>query len=221
MISLRQVAFRKLGALLFLSLGIFILMQVALPVLSFTLWTWEQQYSNQELVSPKKPKESILGISVQNKNNFPVIVSNLKRQTSPSYSQFLITIPRLKLNQEMVFVDSNDLSLGLVQLPGSALPGEKGNLFISGHSAVSRFLGDLGGQKAPFAKLTDLKPGDEIIVEVLSNKFVYRVSQIKAVDPSDLSVVPPPDELGRYITLMTCVPPGLNFKRLIVLGKIT
>ena len=33
-------------------------------------------------------------------------------------------------------------------------------------------------------------------------------------------VLNPPDNKGRYITLMTCYPPGLNFKRLIVLGKM-
>jgi len=91
--------------------------------------------NNQILISPQKSDEQVLGISVQNKDNFPAFVSNLTRETRPNYSQFQISIPRLNIENSPVYVDSNDLSKGLAQLPGSALPGEKGNVFISGHSA--------------------------------------------------------------------------------------
>src|SRR5256884_2553325 len=50
--------------------------------------------------------------------------------------EFSLTIPKLKINKAIVEVDSNDLSKNLAQLPGSALPGEKGNLFVSGHSII-------------------------------------------------------------------------------------
>lgn len=207
----------KLLALGFLSMGIFILMQVILPIISFQVWAIGQKVNSRILVSPKKSERGILGISVQNKDNFPVFVSDLTRETKPNYSQFQLSAPRLKIEEAVVYVDSNDLSKGLAQLPGSALPGEKGNLFISGHSAISRFF---SGQIAIFAKLTDFKKGDEILVKALGTKFVYKVMEIKVVDPSDLSVISAPEEQGRYISLMTCVPPGLNFKRLVVLGKM-
>ena len=201
----------------FLSIGIFVLIQVILPVVSFQIWTIGQRVNNQILVSPSRSSGRVLGVSVQNKDNFPIFVSNLTRNTEPTYSEFQLSIPRLKLDKVPVYVDSNDLSKGLAQLPGSALPGEKGNMFISGHSALNNFF---VGQKAIFANLTDFKKGDEILVEAANSKFVYKVVEIKVVDPSDLSVIPAPDEQGRYISLMTCVPPGLNFKRLVVLGKM-
>lgn len=201
----------------FLSIGIFILMQVVLPIVSFQVWQLGQKVNGQILISPIRSNEQILGISVQNRDNFPAFVSSLKRETQPNYNQFQLSIPKLKIEGSPVYVDSNDLSKGLAQLPGSALPGEKGNVFISGHSAGSSFF---AGEMAIFAKLTDLKKGDEISVEAGSAKFVYRVVEIKVVDPSDLSVIPAPEEQGRYISLMTCVPPGLNFKRLVVLGKM-
>ncbi|KKQ36586.1 MAG: hypothetical protein US53_C0046G0006 [Candidatus Woesebacteria bacterium GW2011_GWA1_37_7] len=207
----------RFASLGFLSIGIFILIQVILPIVSFQVWQLGQKVNNQILISPIKSEKGILGISVQNKGNFPAFISNLTRETRPNYSQFQLSVPRLKMENNIVYVDSNDLSKGLVQLPGSALPGEKGNLFISGHSALNRFI---LGQKAIFANLTDLKKGDEILVEAANNKFVYKVVEIKVVDPSDLSVIPAPEEQGRYISLMTCVPPGLNFKRLVVLGKM-
>lgn len=207
----------RFAALAFLSIGVFLLLQIILPVISFQLWVIGQEYNNRGLVRPNQSTGQVLGVSVKDKNNFPAFISNLTREERPGYNQFLITIPGLKIDQKAVFVDSNDLSRGLVQLPGSAMPGEKGNLFISGHSAFSKFI---PGQNAIFAKLTDLKKDNEILVEAAGNRFVYKVIGLKIVDPSDLSVIAPPDSQGRYISLMTCVPPGLNFKRLVVLGKI-
>lgn len=208
----------KLVPLGFLSIGIILLMQVVLPVISFQIWEMGQSYNQALLASPSSPKEkSILGISIQNKDNFPAFISNLSRKTPVDYHQFQLTVPKLKIDKAMVLVDSNDLSKSLAHLPGSALPGEKGNVFISGHSALSPIF---SFKKALFANLTDLKRGDQIIIEALGIKFKYEVADLKVVDPNDLSVIKAPDPLGRYISLMTCVPPGLNFKRLVVLGKM-
>lgn len=201
----------------FLSIGIILLMQVVMPVVSFQFWEFGQKLNNQNLVSPLKSNEQVLGISVQNKDNFSSFISNFKRDSKPNYSEFVLSIPRLNMRSQVVEVDSNDSSKSLAHLPGSALPGEKGNVFITGHSAAAPLL---SFKVAPFARLTDLKKGDSIEVSAGGIKFIYQVIGIKVVSPSDLSVIPALDEIGRYISLMTCVPPGLNFKRLIVLGKM-
>ncbi len=202
----------------FLSIGVFLLMQVLLPIASFQIWAIGQKYSNGLLISPNSPHESqVLGVSIRNKDNFSLIVSNLTRESKASYNEFRLSVPRLKMEKAIVSVDSNEISRGLVHLPGSALPGEKGNVFISGHSALSQLF---SFQSAAFAKLQDLKIGDEIIVETDNIKYVYQVTNLKVVDPSDLSVISTPDSVNRYISLMTCVPPGLNFKRLVVLAKM-
>ncbi len=213
-----MIAIPKLISLGFLSMGIFVLMQVILPLASFQIWMIGQKYSNSALISPNQSMGGqVLGVSILNKDNFSSFISNFVRETKPNYSQFKLSILKLKIEEVTVFVDSNDLSKGLIQLPGSAMPGEKGNIFISGHSALSPLF---SFKTAIFARLTDLKKGDEILVEAGGTKFEYLVTELKVVDPNDLSVIPPPDKLGRYISLMTCVPPGLNFKRLIVLGKM-
>lgn len=201
----------------FLSAGIFLLMQVLMPIVSFQLWMIGQKYHNSSLVSPVTGRGQILGVSLENKDNFSAIISTLTRQTKANYSNFELTIPRLKIDKASVLVDSNDLSVSLAQLPDSALPGEKGNLFISGHSALSR---PFSLRNAVFSNLQSLKIGDEITVSVLGVAYKYQVFELKVVDPKDLSVIYAPDTQGRYISLMTCVPPGLNFKRLVVLGKM-
>lgn len=213
-----MTTFPRLIALGFLTIGVFIMMQIILPVISFQIWAVGQALSNRVLVSPQDSQTGALGISVQNNNNnFPAFISNLKRDTQPNYSKFTLSVPRLATSHVDVFVDTNDLSKGLAHLPGSALPGEKGNVFISGHSALSKIF---ESKSIPFSKLSDLKKGDQITVETPSSKFVYEVFDFKIVDPSDLSVLEPPEDQGRYISLMTCVPPGLNFKRLVVVGKM-
>lgn len=212
-----MIALSKIIPIGFLSIGIFLLMQVILPIASFQIWWLGQKYNNSLMVSPSSASVRILGVSIQNKDNFSAFVSTLKREIRPGFTQFSLSIPKLKIDQALVYVDSNDLSKSLAHLPGAALPGEKGNVFISGHSALSQFF---SFKKAFFENLTDLKKGDEIVIEVLGIKYRYEVEQLKVVNPNDLSVINPPDPLGRYISLMTCVPPGLNFKRLIVLGKM-
>ncbi|MBI2334965.1 class E sortase [Candidatus Daviesbacteria bacterium] len=208
----------KFLSLTLFTFGVFLLIQVILPLVSFKIWEISQSMSEQILISPKPPQgREVLGISIRNQNNFPSFISDLKRDTPASYGEFRLTVPALKMESETVRVDSNDLTAGLVHLPGAALPGEKGNVFISGHSALSPLL---GFKKAPFATLINMKKGDQIVVEAEGAKFIYQVAEIKTVDPTDLSVITPPESLGRYISLMTCVPPGLNLKRLIILGKM-
>lgn len=214
----RRSARIKLIPLVFLSIGVFLLMQILMPIISFQLWVLGQKFDNGVLISPNNTeKNQVLGISIQNNDNFPSFISFLKRESKPSYSHFYMTIPKLKIDKERVGVDSNDLSKALAHLPGSALPGEKGNAFISGHSALSALF---SLKSAAFASLPNIKKGDEINIEAGGINYKYEVTQIKIVDPKDISVINPPDSQGRFITLMTCVPPGLNFKRMIVLGKM-
>ena len=208
----------KLISLGFLFIGIFFLMQVMMPLISFQIWNFGQSYNSRSLMSPLGyDNKNILGVSIQNNDNFSAFVSSLSRESKAPYSQFYISIPKIKIDNALVKVDSNDLSNSLAHLPGSALPGEKGNVFVSGHSALSSLF---NMKNAVFANLLGLQKGDQIIVDAAGIKFTYQVIEFKVIDSKDLSVILPPDSIGRYISLMTCVPPGLNFKRLVILGKM-
>lgn len=212
----------KLIPLITLSIGIFLLIQVSFPLLNFKLWEFHNFGTNRILISPQSEKsKQVLGISVSKQNDdFPAFISTIQRNTPAPYQQFNLSVPNLKIQDARVYVDSNDLSLGLTHLPGTALPGEKGNVFISGHSALPLFFKGEKNAKAIFANLTSLKKGDQIQVSAAESIFKYEVIGIKVVDPTDLSVIEPLDNQNRYLTLMTCVPPGLNTKRLIVQAKL-
>lgn len=206
-----MMIFSKIIPLLFLIVGFFLIWQVTAPIVAYRIWERQNIRPDTVLVSPVTSSSNILGVSIQNSDNFPAIVSSADRTEKPGYNFFELTVTRLKIESVKVLVDSNDLSSGPVHLPGSALPGERGNVFVSGHSGI---------KGAIFAKLADLKKDDSIIIEVKGVEFRYRVIGMKVVDPDDLSVVSPPDQQNRYLSLMTCVPPGLNIKRLVVLAKL-
>lgn len=209
----------KVFPLLFLGAGIFILIQVVMPFVAYKVWEVTYFQQNSILVDPHPRDDKVLGISIENVGNFPAIVSNSLRIAPPPYLQFNLKIPKINLYWGRVVVDSNEFENNLAHLPGTSLPGEVGNVFISGHSSLTQFYKE-GNYKAVFSRLPELARGDEIIVEVMGEQYRYFVEGLKIVDPKDISVVKPPDSSGRYLTLMTCVPPGFNTKRLVVLARL-
>lgn len=153
----------------------------------------------------------------------------LNLEITPSDNRLII--PRIDQNIPIVRVSSESLikrdwnSLeqemqealkdGVVHYPGTSLPGQTGNVVITGHS--SYFPWDPGRFKDVFALLHDVVIGDRIVVYYEQDKYVYEVSDIKIVLPKDIEVLKqtPQDQL----TLITCTPVGTNLKRLIVTAK--
>lgn len=209
--------------LLCFGIGVFVLMQIISPIIAFKTWEITSYDKDQLLVNPKVGVLSgnlvgeVLGVSIENINNFPAFIGK-NNLVSPLYREFKLTLPKLELYDIQVLVNSNAFDETLAHLPGTSLPGEKGNVFISGHSSILPNLERK--QKAYFAKLSDVKKGDKVLLEALGQRFTYEVQGFRIVDPQDISVIQPPDEGGRYLTLMTCVPPGFNTKRLVVLAKL-
>lgn len=130
-----------------------------------------------------------------------------------------IVIPSLNVNSPIIFLTSNSeksiqdaLTKGVVHYYGTAEPGEAGNAFVTGHS--SNFWWIQGNYNYIFANLDKLKKGDKVVVYHKGNKYVYTMRDSKIVLPEDTSVLA--DTESPILTLMTCTPPGTNWKRLIV-----
>lgn len=204
----------------FLGVGVFILVQVIMPFISFKLWEATAYRENLALISPTSSNQQVLGISIKNiDGSFPAFVSDKQRLTPAPYSEFTVSVPSIKLENIKTVVDSNDFEQNLAHMSGTALPGERGNVFITGHSSLPQFYRP-GNFKAIFANLPKVKKGEEIFVEAGGQRFTYKVLGLKVVDPTETWVINPPDNQGRYLTLMTCVPPGLYLKRLVVLAEL-
>lgn len=211
---------KKTLALISLGLGVFILMQVIMPLLAYQIWEMTEYQQNKALISAYPKEDNVLGVSVTDAgNDFPAFNSDFQRQVATAYSEFTISIPSIMLSEIKVVVDSNDFEQNLAHLPGTSLPGEVGNVFITGHSSLPQLFRP-GNFKAIFANLPKVKKGDKIFVEAGEQKFEYKVEGLKIVKPDETWVINPPDTEGKYLSLMTCVPPGLYLKRLIVLAKL-
>jgi sortase A len=89
-------------------------------------------------------------------------------------------------------VDSATLSRAIGHIPGTAFPGERGNIGIAGHRDT--FL----------RALRDLRPKDQIDFTTRSGRFHYTVDSLTVVDPADISVL---KSTGRQaLTIVTCFP---------------
>ncbi len=137
----------------------------------------------------------------------------------PRPQKFQVTIPRLKIEKATARVDNLDFYQSLSHFPGSALPGEIGNSFITGHSVLPQFANSQN-YRAIFTNLSDLEIGDDVFIQTEGQTLHFVVQYAKVVNPHDLSVLLPISASGRNLTLMTCVPPGTNLKRLVVITSL-
>lgn len=106
---------------------------------------------------------------------------------------------------------------GVIHYPGTALPGDSGNVVLTGHS--SYYAWDPGRFKDVFALLHDVKVGDKIVLYFNQKKFVYEIAQKKVVTPEQVDVLGESEK--DQLTLITCTPIGTNLKRLVVTAKLT
>jgi sortase A len=105
----------------------------------------------------------------------------------------LLKIERLNLVAP-VFpgTDAVTLNRGLGVVEGTALPGEAGNVALSGH------------RDSFFRPLKDIAVGDSIELQTRKGVQHFRVADIRIVDPLDISVLDRTD--ATVLTLITCYP---------------
>lgn len=135
-------------------------------------------------------------------------------------SYYNISIPKLKITTAVVSIGGEDLSKSLIQYPGTALPGKKGNAVIFGHSILPQFFNPKD-YLAIFSTLPTLDKGDKVSISYDGVVYNYQVENKVEVSPTDLQVLEQ-DMSDSFITLVTCVPPGhpLKPRRLIVRARI-
>jgi LPXTG-site transpeptidase (sortase) family protein len=119
-------------------------------------------------------------------------------------------------HMENIFMQ--ELEKWVVRYPGTALPGEKGNAFIFGHS--SNYPWVKGDYNEVFALLDNLEFGDQIIVYYNQKKFIYTIREKKIVRPGDVKALDRNPEASE-LSLMTCWPIGTTLKRLLVFAELT
>ena len=104
-----------------------------------------------------------------------------------------ISVPRLHISAIVEEgIDDVTLSRAVGHIPGTAFPGETGNIGIAGHRDTF------------FRALKDLQPHDKIDFTTHAGRFHYTVESLNVVDPSDVSVLNSVG--GQTLTIVTCFP---------------
>jgi len=123
-----------------------------------------------------------------------------------------LIIPRLGLN-EPIFEgsNSNTLDLGIWHRPSTSSPDLGSNTVLAGH----RFTYTQG---AIFYNLDKLHVDDEISLRWHTQTYLYRVKEIRIVDPTEMSVEKATKE--SLLTLYTCTPLWTDKQRLVVIAEL-
>ncbi len=122
-----------------------------------------------------------------------------------------IVIEAIGVDSPVVAGDSaEDLKMGVGHHPGSANPGERGNLVLSGHN-------DVYGEV--FRRLDQLAAGDEITVYSGPEMFTYVVRQRWVVEPDDLTALQPSQV--PIVTLISCYPYLVDTHRIVVVAELS
>jgi len=116
-----------------------------------------------------------------------------------------LEIPKLGVKSEIVGVpQSSDgwnvdwLGNSIGWLNGTAFPSWEGNSVITGH------VYDANGLPGPFQKVKNLKSGDQVIVHMFGEKYIFEVRESEMVFPSKTSYALQHLEGYSYLTLITC-----------------
>jgi sortase A len=133
-------------------------------------------------------------------------------------SNFYLSIPSLGIEDAYVSMTDNDVNLHPIWFPGTAVPPDKGNTVIFGHSTLPQWF-DPHNPHAIFATALNLKQGDSIILTVGSTNYTYSIVKMYIVAADDTSYLAQ-DTDGSYMSIVTCTPPGTTWRRLVIKAKL-
>ena len=88
--------------------------------------------------------------------------------------------------------DTRTLRRAVGHIPGTPLPGEEGNVALTGHRDTF------------FRPLRNIRKDDEITLTTLNGSYRYRVDSTEVIEPEDTGVLAGSDKA--VLTLVTCYP---------------
>ncbi len=144
-------------------------------------------------------------------------------QTTTAVTEYILDIPKLKIENALVTVGGTDLNNSLIAYSGTALPGEPGAPVIFGHSVLRQFynpsLKNPRRYNSIFSTIMTLKNGDEIYVTADGVKYTYVVNNKTEVKPEDVYILTQKYD-AKQLKLVTCTPEGTYLRRGIVTAQL-
>jgi len=136
----------------------------------------------------------------------PGVVTNLSPQPKDQLyapTTIVLEIPSLKLKLPIVGVPKKDGAWDVSWL-GSQAGWLEGTAFPtwSGNSVLTSHVYDSNGLPGPFVNLNKLKYGDQVIIHINGQRYIYGISTNQVVEPNDISAFK--HEEKSWLTLITC-----------------
>lgn len=126
-----------------------------------------------------------------------------------------LEIPKLELYLPIYHgTDEDVLEKGVGHMKGTSLPvgGSSTHCVLSGHTGLPA--------AKLFTHLDELNEGDMFYIHVLNETLAYQVDKKSVVLPTETDEIQI-EEGKDYVTLLTCIPYGVNSHRLLVRGERT
>ncbi len=224
----------KLLSLLLISGGIALASSAIWPMISYKLvFEREIEQTNQALIplqavmstnqSQLPLQTDVQAIEIEKDPDLDLISwfpKGMPQLPEKSYRvlRYKISVPKLGIKDVLVTIDGHDLSQSLIQYKGTSVPGDLGQPVIFGHSNLPQFYNPKN-YKTVFTQLPKLRVGDLIVVDYDGVKYTYQVMSLKVVKPDNFTIL---EQYYNYrgLRLVTCVPPGTTWERLVVEAKL-
>ena len=130
--------------------------------------------------------------------------------SDPAMELGSIQIPRIGVDRPLwEGVTLTTLNRGPGHWPGTAMPGQVGNVVIGGHRV---------SHDKPFRNIDQLVAGDQIVMTLNGVASTYIVTGAQVVTPNDTWVINQTPE--HTATLFACHPPGSTKFRYVVFAKL-
>ena len=218
---------------IFISLGLAIIIWVAYPIVSFQLFVSPKLASlirpipDEVIVQAMENEEGVLGVE----NKAEAILSQVdytkasnwfpQKPPEKTFSQekeYTLSIPKLGIEHALVIIGGENLENSLIHYGGTGLPGDWGKTVVFGHSVLPQFFNPKN-YRTIFSTLPQLEKKDKILVDFDGITYIYEVFELRVVQADDISVLEQKYD-SSYLSLVTCVPPGTYWKRLIVKARL-
>jgi sortase A len=194
-IPTRTQSFLRWSRYLFFIIGILALGYVGFAQLDTTLYQAYQTWRFERALKGSKP--AIGSVELLHPSPLPALaeadrarVESAAPAGSPLGRIEIRTIGLAAMIAEGT--DRRTLRRAVGHIPGTALPGQQGNIAIAGHRDTF------------FRALRNIRKDDEITLTTLDGSYRYRVDFTKVVEPEDIAVLDHSDDA--ILTLVTCYP---------------
>jgi sortase A len=184
---------------------------IAMLAWSFTVWRWQDPvtsvYTYLEQRELEQRYDRLLDAKVRlaapvaltataSPDEIAAEAARLRASLRQGDAVGRLEIPRLGLSAIVVEgTDTETLKRGPGRYRDLYLPGEGELVYVAGHRTT---------YSAPFSRIDDLRPGDEVTLDMPYGRFVYRITGHRIVAENEVSVLQSPGE--EVLALQACHP---------------